>query len=128
MTTDTTARKTTTRKTAAAPKAAPAPVVPEWVATLGKLAEEHATNYDPGLPVTGGQSVDAALAFHEGQADRWSAWNEDRAVDGKLGWDGILLEDLHNACCEGTAKALFEFAALALVAAEATRRVEEAGK
>ncbi|WLW38517.1 hypothetical protein [Streptomyces phage Vanseggelen] len=73
------------------------------------------------LPLVGGANGEGAQEYHAAQEHRWSIVNQHREKIGKLGSDGLLLEDVHAAGA-ATSK-LDQREALILVAAQAVAAV-----
>jgi hypothetical protein len=49
-------------------------------------------------PLTGGENPEGARAFFASKALNWKKFNAGRVDAGVLGWDGILLEEVFEAC------------------------------
>ncbi|WJN63450.1 hypothetical protein [Streptomyces phage phiScoe56] len=75
------------------------------------------------LPFVGGASSEKGQAFHAEQELRWISVNRHRADIGKLGADGLLVEDAHAAGAATTNEERRE--ALVLLAAQAVAAIAQ---
>lgn len=64
-------------------------------AELKRAREKHGDQDH--LPILGGIDKNAAQAFHAKQEANWKRWNDDRSDNELLGWDGIVMEEIHEA-------------------------------
>lgn len=71
-------------------------------------------------PLHGGEVPAKAVDAYSLRADSWKAINAERAEAGRLGWDGILLEEVFEALAEDEpVKQLAELEQVAAVATNA---------
>jgi len=78
------------------------PVI-HWAAraTLVEVARQDELWGEQNHPVHGGpRPIQWAAAEHKEEADRWKRRNDGRVESNTLGWDGILLEEVHEALAE----------------------------
>lgn len=76
-----------------------------------------------GIPFVGGYNGEGGQQYHSEQEHRWSTVNQFRNRQGKLGSDGLLLEDVHAAGAATTTHDRRE--ALILVAAQAVAAIAQ---
>ncbi|WJN63056.1 hypothetical protein [Streptomyces phage phiScoe3] len=75
------------------------------------------------IPFVGGYNGEGGQAFHAQQEHRWSTVNQYRNRQGKLGYDGLILEDAHAAGAATTDHDRRE--ALVLLAAQAVAAIAQ---
>jgi len=71
-------------------------------------------------PLSGGDNPEGGRAYALAQSLRWRAINDQRHIDGVLGWDGILLEEMFETLAKSDPDAVIaELVCVAAVAVQA---------
>ncbi|MET9642486.1 hypothetical protein [Streptomyces syringium] len=116
--TETTAKKTTTKRPARRPDPA--------TAVLAEVKAARKAYSGQSMPVAGGHNPLKGREHHEREANRWMAADTARKFDGVPGWDSAVLAQAYRTLAESEPEhiraGLIRLAALAISAVESLDR------
>lgn len=119
-------RQSETPRTEQKPQAKYDPLLDIFKAIADEIESSNEKHGDQtGIKFRGGSADEANRLWHENHADTWKRNNDIRSKAEAIGWDGILLEEVHEAFAEDeVGPQIAELIQVAAVAVKAIQALE----